>query len=399
MVRRNILITGATGFVGSRLAARLVLGTDYNATAVVHRFTGPGLARLSRLPIKLVWADLLDLESLEKAVAGCDIIVHLAYGNAGDECTKREITVSGTENVLKAALKNDVRKVIYFSTAAVHGNAPKASVVDESAPFEKSEDIYRSSKIETEKVVWKYHAEHGLPVVVFRPPLIFGAHGAYWTARIIREIQAGATLVNNGSGAANLIYVDNLIDAVMLAMQKDSGDGEAFIVVDDESLTWRQVYESYGAMLESHPPIRNMTVEEIEAMRKNYESDDWKSWFLTPFLLLPDALKTCIRSPEIRSRMACIPWVRFLKNRLPGQTLERLNYFRNHSETTLTVPTQPAATALPSKDLIDLYSSKARFSNKKIKRILGYKQRISFPEALNLTRAWLKYQRLIPRTD
>ena len=106
MTNKNILITGATGFVGNRLAERLALGTDYNVTAMVHRFSGPGLARLARLPINLIQADLLDEASLLKAVENCHIIVHLAYGTSGDETVKRQITVSGTENILKAALKN-----------------------------------------------------------------------------------------------------------------------------------------------------------------------------------------------------------------------------------------------------------------------------------------------------
>ena len=82
MAYSNVLITGATGFLGSRLAERLALGTDYSVTAVVHRLSGPGLARLARIPVKLVLADVLDLESIVTAAENCDIIVHLAYGAA-----------------------------------------------------------------------------------------------------------------------------------------------------------------------------------------------------------------------------------------------------------------------------------------------------------------------------
>ena len=165
MTDKNILITGATGFLGNRLAERLALGTDYSVTAMVHKFSGPGLARLARLPINLIQADLLNEESLSKAAENCHIIVHLAYGTAGDEAVKREITVSGTENILKVALKKKVRKVIHFSTAAVHGLNPKGSVIDESAPFNPGEEIYRSSKAQAEKLVWHFHKEHGLPVL------------------------------------------------------------------------------------------------------------------------------------------------------------------------------------------------------------------------------------------
>ena len=396
MAYSSVLITGATGFLGSRLAERLALGTDYSVTAVVHRLSGPGLARLARIPVKLVLADVLDLESIVTAAENCDIIVHLAYGAAGDESKKREITVSGTENILKAALKRNVRKVIYFSTAAVHGQDPKIPIVDELSPFQDSHDIYRESKIEAEKIVWRYHQEYGLPVVVFRPPLLYGPLGAYWTARIVKEIQNGAILVNGGTGAANLVYVDNAIDAILLAMENDAGDGEAFILVDDDNLTWKQVYEAYASLLGSHPPMRNLTLSEIKDLAKGNYPNDLKSWLVTPFLLVPEMVHTCLQSSAMRSNMMKVPWLRFIKKRFSRDTIKAIKHGENRPESTNVGPVSPNPTPLPSKDLIELYASESRFSNEKIKRILGYKQRITFDEALDLIGSWLRYQRLIP---
>jgi nucleoside-diphosphate-sugar epimerase len=395
MDTKNVLITGATGFVGSRLAERLVLGTDHNVTAVVHRFSGPGLARLARLPVKLFQADLLDPESLEKAAKNCHIIIHLAYGSSGDNKTKREITVSGTENILKAALKMNVKKVIHFSTAAVHGLNSEEPVINESAPFTKSHDVYIESKIEAEKIVWQYHKGHGLPVVVFRPPIIYGPYGAYWTARIVDEIRKGAILANGGIGAANLIYVDNLIDAVLLAMGNDTGDGEAFIVVDDDELTWKDVYEAYAGMMDSYPPIRHMSKEEIETMRKGDEPNDFKSWVVKPFFLVPALVRNSLRSPEMRSEMMQVPWMRFIKNRMSRMRLNEIKYGGNNQQTVTTETTKHRQIRLPSQDLVELYSSHSRFSNEKIKRFLNFTQRITFPEALDLIYSWLKYQRII----
>jgi nucleoside-diphosphate-sugar epimerase len=382
--------------VGSRLVERLILGTDYSVTALVHRFSGPGLARLARLPVNLIQGDLLNQASLSKAAENCHIIVHLAYGSAGDEATKRHVTVSGTENILKVALKKKVRKVIYLSTAAVHGLNPKGSMIDESFPFEPSREVYRSSKIQAEKLVWHYHKEYGLPVVIFRPPIIYGPYGGYWTERIVQEIQAGAILVNDGNGAANLIYVDNLIDAILLAMEKDSGDGEAFIVVDDDGLTWKDVYEAYAGMMNSHPPIRHMSEEEIEEMRKGNEPNDLKSWVVKPFFLIPEIVRTSLRLPEMRSKMMEIPWLRLVKNRLPRHTLQEMKYGGDDNENESIEVNEPCRPYLPSNDLVELYSSQAQFSNAKIKRILGYRPRIPFAEALSLIESWLRYQRLIP---
>lgn len=396
MTNRNILITGATGFVGNRLAERLALGTDYNVIALVHRFSGPGLARLARLPINLIQADLLNETSLLKAAENCHIIVHLAYGTSGDDTVKRQITVSGTENILKVALKKKVRKVIHMSTAAVQGLNPKGSLIDESAPLNPGKEIYRSSKARAEKLVRQFSRNHRLPVVVFRPPIIYGPFGSYWTARIIQEITAGAILVNKGSGSANLIYVDNLVDAILLAMESDAADGEIFNVVDDDNLTWGQVYEAYAGMIESHPPLKSMSVKEIEDMRKGDVPNDLGSWLIKPLLLIPQVVKTSLRSPEMRSRMMEIPWLRFMKDRMPRQTLDQMKCGKNGNKAPTVEPPLPEKKVLPNGDLMELYASRARFSNEKIKKILGYQQRISFSEALELIRPWLKYQRIIP---
>ncbi len=396
MDKKNVLITGATGFVGTRLAERLALGSESNVLALVHRFTGPGLARLARLPVTLVRADLLDLDSVEKTVKNCDTIIHLAYGTSGDEQTRRTVTVKGTEHILKSASRHNVRKVIHFSTAAVHGNSPRGPVVDESAPFENNGDLYRSSKAQAEEVVWRYRKESNLPVVVFRPPIIYGPYSGYWTGRIAQEILEGAILPNGGIGAANLIYIDNLIDAVFLAMENDAADGEAFIVVDDDNLTWKDVYEAYAALIVSHPPLRDMSTEEIEALKRAAEPNDLKSWLFKPIPLPLQIVKTALKSTEMRRKLMEVPWLRFIKNRFPRTLLDRLKFGRNGAKTAHIEQVQPVKPVLPNNDLIELYSSEARFTNKKIKETLGYEQRISFPEALQLIGPWLKYQRLIP---
>ncbi len=141
MPNKRLLITGATGFVGCRLAERLALGSDYQVRALIHRFSGPGLARLCRLPVTLVNADILDPAAVLEAADGCSTIIHLAYGRAGTEHQRREITVKGTENILKAAVTQKAHKLIYFSTASVHGVAPSSPVITESAPYETTTEV------------------------------------------------------------------------------------------------------------------------------------------------------------------------------------------------------------------------------------------------------------------
>jgi len=394
-MNKTVLVTGATSFIGSRLVERLVLGTSYRIKAMVRRFSSPGLGRLARLPLELVSADLLDIDSLAEAAKNCDIIVHCAYGSSGNSEQRRRVTIAGTENVLKAALRANAKKVIHFSSAAVHGRNPKDPIVDESAPFEDSCDVYSASKIEAEKVVWRYHLEHSLPVVVFRPTLVYGPYSRVWTVRIVEEIKTGAVLVNGGNGSANLIYIDNLIDAILLALDKDSGDGEAFILVDDEQLTWQDVYRRYAEMMGTYPPFRNMSAEEIEAMRKTAQLRAFDQWVVMPWQTALEVVRYAFRPPEIRRKIRQIPWMQFVIRLVPRRVKDLVKGKNTNHERILVSTTKASHIQLPSREMVDLYSSRARFSNEKVKRILGYTQRITFEEAIELTGSWLRYQRLI----
>jgi nucleoside-diphosphate-sugar epimerase len=396
MGNETVLVTGSTGFVGGRLVERLVLGTDYKAVAMVRRFSGPGLARLARLPVDLVLGDVLDLESLIRAAKGCDVIVHCAYGSGGDESQRMKTTVSGTENVLQAALQADVRKVIYLSSAAVHGRNPQSAVVDESAPFKSDGDCYSVSKIEAERIVWRYHQEQGLPVVVFRPTLIYGPYGRMWTVRIVEEIKSGAVLVNGGCGAANLIYIDNLVDAILLAMDTGCGDGEAFNLVDDDSLTWQKVYQSYADMMGDHPPLRSMSREEIEAVRRAGEPTGFTSWVIAPLLLIPEMIGYSLQSSEIQDKVGEIPWAGFVTQLWPRRLKDWIMGMGEGRGNASTGIGSASHVQLPSEAMVELYTSQSRFSNEKAKSILGYTERITFDEAIELTGSWLRYQRLVP---
>ena len=393
--RNRILITGATGFVGCRLAERLALGSDYQVRALTHRFSGPGLARLCRLPVTLVNADILDQAAVLEAADSCDTIIHLAYGRAGAEDQRREITVKGTENILKAAVAQKAQKLIYFSTAAVHGIAPSGKVITESAPYETTTEVYRESKIKAEKCVWKYQAEHGLNTVIFRPPLIYGPYDYLWSGPIIKDIQSGAILINGGSGAANLVYVDNLIDAVFLALENDAGNGEAFFIADENNLTWKQVFEAYARRLKLHPPFLMKSEQEINELIKSRQPPNaFYNWLVRPVLLIPDMIRACLNSSKITIQMSQIPWLRFIKERFP----DSYSRFRDNDPSQST-PERPSETrgkmALQSEDAVKLFASQSRFSNEKIKRILNYKQRISLEEAVDLTFAWAKYQGIV----
>ncbi len=395
MGRKTVGITGATGFVGCRLAERLVLAKEYDVVAAIRRFSGPGLARLARLPVKMVQADLLDRVALRDAFAGCDVVVHCAYGKSGSEEERFRTTVEGTENVLSVAAEGRAQRVVHLSSAVVHREDGSSQLIDESTPFAKSRDPYVSMKVEAENALWQFSDARGFPVVVFRPPLIYGPYGRRWTVKVVQEVLAGAVLVDGGRGAANLVYVDNLIDTVMLAIESNAGDGEAFLVVDDAELTWRDVYQAYLDVAEGSPALRSLSRREIEAIRKKREPGFLRGSVIVPLSVLPKLAKDSVSSVELRKELRKIPWLPAVKAVLPGSVLSRLKG-ENGGDAARSDLSPKHSRNIPDPGTIKLMTSLTRFDNSKVKRMLGYRQRIDFLEGMEHTAEWLRYQELVP---
>lgn len=403
MSETRVAVTGATGFVGCRLAERLVLAERYEVVGIVRRYSGSGLARLARLPVRLALADVLEPGSLTAALAGCDVVVHCAYGTHGPLEVRHRVTAEGTENVLRAAAENDVSRVLHMSTAAVHGmERPAGGVIDETTPFTTDPTPYEAAKIEAERRVWHFHEERGLPVAVFRPTLVYGPHGRRWTERIVQEIADGAWLVNGGESAANLVYVDNLVDAVMAGMERDGATGEAFIVVDDDGATWKELYEGYASQMTETPPFRTATAEEIEAMRRARQTSLLHDSLARPLALAPRVVRAGLAPREIRDELHEIPWLSWLRRTLPdpvgdvlkgeerGARSSEMGSQRAEGDGSGEGPAYP----LPDSGMVELQTAGLEYDTRKLRETLGHRQRTSFPEAVKRIGDWLRYHRL-----
>ncbi len=139
---------------------------------------------------------------------------------------------TGTRVVLEEAFKVGVRKFIYTSTCGVHGNVENPPA-DENAPIQPG-DYYQRTKYEAEPIALEYHKK-GMPVVILRPAAIYGPGDPERFFMIFKRVNKGFfPMFGSGKTTYHPLYIDNLVDAMMLVMEPGKGDGEAYLIADDQ---------------------------------------------------------------------------------------------------------------------------------------------------------------------
>jgi len=253
----NVLITGASGFLGGHLVERFV-NQGYRVRALVRRTSRTD--HLEGLGVELCVGSMFDADSLARAVSGVDLVIHAAATMAGTWDDYRAGTIEGTEKLLQLAERAGVKRLVYISSISVYAFSDQAPgrTVTEDSPYETELlTNYSRSKIEAEKRVLAYQPEGGMTVVTIRPGLIYGERGPWNLPRMgYRAGRNRYLIVGRGNTALPVVYVGNLVDAVVKAAEADSERvaGEVVNVLDDELFTqmeWLRRYQS-----EVNPELR-----------------------------------------------------------------------------------------------------------------------------------------------
>lgn len=236
---RPILVTGATGFIGWHVAKRL-LERGYSIRALVR----PG-SEVKELNVQTVAGDLRDPNSLQRAVAGCGTVFHIAadyrlWARHPDELYRSN--VEGTRNMLTAARKAGVNRVVYTSTVGCIG-VPGGGVGNEdfSVGIEEMAGPYKRSKFQAEQVALEF-ARSGFPVVIVNPTAPVGDHDfkPTPTGRIVLDFLAGRMPAFIDTGL-NLVDVEDTAEGHLLAAELGRA-GERYILGCD-NLTLQQILE------------------------------------------------------------------------------------------------------------------------------------------------------------
>jgi nucleoside-diphosphate-sugar epimerase len=246
------LVTGASGFTGGYMVQNL-LQNGYKVRALVR--PSSNVTQLKGQKVEIAFGDIRNKKEVAEAVQGVDKIFHIAAlyraANLPDE-EYRAVNVTGTKNVLDAALEFGVDRVIHCSTCGVHGHI-KNPPANESAPLQP-EDIYQQTKLEGEQLALFYHQQHGLPVTVVRPVGIYGP-GDMRMLKMYRSIQKNKFIMFGGGGVKyHLTFVADTVEGFRLAGEKPAAIGQTYIIAGETYTTLMGFADKVAAELGTAPP-------------------------------------------------------------------------------------------------------------------------------------------------
>jgi len=322
------LITGATGFVGGHLAEACVR-KEQILTALVRPTSAVG--ELEKLGATLYRGELSDPAVVRQAVAEADVIVHCAakVGDWGPIDDYRQVNVESLRVLLDACKGQALSRFIHMSSLGVYAMRHHEGTA-ETEPLPRSHhDSYSQSKVEAEHLAMHYYKEFGVPVVILRPGFVYGPRDRTVMPRIINGLREGRLRYPGGGQAAlNTIYVNNLIDAVFLAVESEKAVGEAYNLTDGEFVPKRKFIETIADSLGLPHPTRTPPL--------------WLAWTVTWFAEKLAKMQGATEAPNFN----------FTRLKFMGYNLD--------------------------------------FSIQKAMNDLGYRPRVNFEEAIGETMDWYK---------
>jgi dihydroflavonol-4-reductase len=236
------LVTGATGFIGSHVARKLVQRGE--SVRILLRKTSKTL-NIEDIDAERVYGDILDVDSIRKAIKGCDTVYHtagLVSFRKSDYKRLEDINVKGTVNVLSAALEAGVKKVVYTSSVAAIGVNPNGGVANEDTPFtlEHMGIQYLNTKYRAEQEALRFYRQ-GLPVVIVNPSVVIGPGDVYLSSCGFIVWYCKKKFPGYMDGGINLVDVEDVAEGHILAAQKGRL-GERYIL-GNKNLSIKEVFE------------------------------------------------------------------------------------------------------------------------------------------------------------
>lgn len=252
---QKLLVTGATGFIGSRLALRAhQLGIEVLATGRAElRVEAERLQELRAAGVRVEVGLLQDLALVDRLLHGRDTVIHLAAAQHEAEMPEsyfRAINVDAVRTLLAACRDHNVRRFVYGSTIGVYGEASE-SLLDEDSPL-RPQNIYTNTKAEAEELVRSF-SQH-FETCIVRIAETYGP-GDFRLLKLFRSIARGHfVMIGSGANRRQCIHVDDLVRGLLLAAQRPEATGQTFVLAGNEIMTTHEMVRRIATVLARKPP-------------------------------------------------------------------------------------------------------------------------------------------------
>jgi nucleoside-diphosphate-sugar epimerase len=223
----KILITGASGFIGSHLVDLLIQEKVPVKDIRLFILNGESLENIKHKNVEIVWGDILNIHDAKNAMKDIDIVYHLAAFTTGKDDSKFDVNWMGTRNLLKNKTQK-LKKFILFSSIAVYGLPSflgDNTNISEKSPM-KLVGGYAKSKFKAELELLKEHKRSGLSYTIIRPTTVYGPRDKAGIYQLYKAIKSGLFIrIGNGKNKVDYVYVTDLVKGARLAeVKKRSGD-------------------------------------------------------------------------------------------------------------------------------------------------------------------------------
>jgi nucleoside-diphosphate-sugar epimerase len=257
---KTLLITGIDEFIGLR-AAELAIAQGMKVRGLQ---SSSDRKKVQNLDIEVIVGDVTNPTIAQKACQGVDIVLHTAQvtQEAGPLKHFREVNVNGAVNIAKAAKNAGVKTFVHLSSVMVYGfNYPDD--VTESGPLSSENNPYCQTKIEAETELLPLNSPPDFGVIIIRAGDVYGPGSIPWIVKpVLMMRQKLFAYANEGKGVMNHVYIDNLIDAIFLAIAKETY-GEIFNITDGQDTSWKEYFMRLAAM-EGLPAPMSLPKDEMK---------------------------------------------------------------------------------------------------------------------------------------
>ena len=219
----NVFVTGAGGFVGRALLAKLIHAGHRVTALLLEGESAEGIEPAA----KLIRGDITRAASLQGIIDDHDAVVHLAgavgYGQQWSRCV--EVNVEGTRNIAQEAARAGARRFIHMSSVSVYGRLPEVALTEDAALI-KTDDPYGDTKIDAEEIVQRVGEGGALQWTILRPTVIYGAGDDKFLPKLVENLRSGrARIIGSGAASVDLVHVDDVVAFIEVLLSDERSHG------------------------------------------------------------------------------------------------------------------------------------------------------------------------------